>query len=288
MTATSKIDETPHLKTTRINLDTIVVAVDRSPSSEKTVQAAAHVARLFDSRLLISHIFQFSDVVSDVQLENVRRNVGRLCQLAEIDNTHPVAVLRQGSVVEEIQRIINEGNADLLVLGTHGTEGLEKFVLGSTSEALFRSVYIPVLTVGPHTDPLHNGFTSILVATDLTPRSLRAMQYAAALAQEYDAVLTVLHVLDPLDGASSYVREEVVEEMRQLVPENADLWCTPVFRTETGDPAARILSVAGNCKADLIIMSVDRAPFDSHAPWTIATEVVNHANCPVLTVRSKA
>ena len=76
--------------------------------------------------------------------------------------------------------------------------------------------------------------------------------------------------------------------MRRLVPENAGLWCTPVFRTEAGEPAARILSVAGECKSDVIIMSVNQAPSDRQMPWTTATEVVNHANCPVLTVRNKA
>ena len=159
--AIGKIDDTLHLETTRLNLDTIVAAVDLSPASEKTVQVAAHVARLFNSRLFVSHIFQHSDVLKDVQLENARRHVGKLCRLAASDNIQPIAVLRQGSVVEEIQWV-------------------------------------------------------------------------------------------------------------------------------AGEPAARILSVAGECKSDVIIMSVNQAPSDRQMPWTIATEVVNHANCPVLTVRNKA
>jgi nucleotide-binding universal stress UspA family protein len=284
--ALRKIDTLPRLETSRISLQTIVVAVDLSPISEKTVRIAANLARFFNSRLIISHIFSVAEGLSAGNTEKSRHKIAALAELAALDDLIPVAVLRQGNVVEETRKIVDERKADLLVLGTHGGEGVGKFVLGSTAESLFRSVSTPVLTVGPQIDPSNNGFTSILLATDLSARSLRAAQYATSFAEEYDAMLTLLHVLDPEHGKSSAVRENALQEMCQLISSDAELWCRPIFRTEAGDPAERILGIARDSSTDLIVMSVKRGPFATHSPWTIATRVVNHAACPVLTVRN--
>ena len=70
--------------------------------------------------------------------------------------------------------------------------------LGSKAEEIFRRAACTVLTVDPHCraiPPRYGEFTEILYATDFGPESSAAAYYAMSLAQEFQARLTLLHVI---------------------------------------------------------------------------------------------
>jgi len=194
--------------------------------------------------------------------------------------------------VEETEKVVEQQKADLLILATHGRRRVTKLLEGSKSEALFRTLAVPVLTVGPVGNPSLRGFHSILLATDLTPCSFRAAQHAASLAQEYDATLTILHVLGAkTEKEQPGLQANPLEQMQQLVPqeaEEAEFSCRPSFRTDVGDPADRILAGAHETVADLVVMSVRHTELADRAPWAIASKIVSRATCPVPTVRGRA
>jgi nucleotide-binding universal stress UspA family protein len=277
----------PHLNTSRVNLKTVVVAVDLSfPASEKAVRIAASLAKEFEAKLILTHTLPKS--ISPKEMKFVQERIGRFIQAMAFEDVESKNLLQKGDVVEETEKVVEEQKADLLILATHGRRGIKKLLAGSRSESLFRSIAVPVLTVGPAGDPSFNKFHSILLATDLTPRSFRAAQYAASLAQEYDATLTILHVLDAKkEKEQPGVRANALEQMQQLVPQEAEFWCHPSFRAETGEVAEKILAVANETAADLVVMRVRHIETADRAPWAIASRVVSQAHCPVLTVRDR-
>ena len=123
-------------------------------------------------------------------------------------------------------------------------------LLGSKAEEILRRVQCPVLTVGPDSRAklgIRGKIASILYATHFGPASLKASRIAVSLAEEYQAKLTVLTVRPPeRNETQPRLKEEVgeacEEELRGLVPENAQLWGTPRFMVEYGnDPAEKIL-----------------------------------------------
>ncbi len=59
-------------------------------------------------------------------------------------------IVRQGELWPELQEIIRQESADLLVVGTHGRHGIAKLFFGSIAEQIFRQAYCPVLTFGPY------------------------------------------------------------------------------------------------------------------------------------------
>ena len=91
-------------------------------------------------------------------------------------------------------------NADLLVLGTHGRSGFERLLLGSVTEKVLRRAPCPVLTVPRHhpeaVPPPPVLFKRIVCPLDFSDSSLRALEYALSLAQEADAHLTAMHVIE--------------------------------------------------------------------------------------------
>ena len=105
----------------------------------------------------------------------------------------------EGAVAEALLDFARSSHIDLVVVATHGRSGLGKVLIGSVAEKVFRQSPVPVLTIGPHVgEAAHRKKPrNILVPVDFTPASERGVRFAAALAREHKASLTVLHVLSP-------------------------------------------------------------------------------------------
>jgi nucleotide-binding universal stress UspA family protein len=204
----------------------------------------------------------------------------------------------KGKVVDALIQIIEERDIDLLVLGTHGRSGFERLFLGSVAEEIFRRAPCPVLSVGPHASAkLNDGseFKNILFATDFSEESLAALPYAISLAEEDQAQLSLLHVVEePAAGIVDLdaFKSSLLFRLDELVPPEAELWCHPESLLEFGHqfsrPAERIVETAANHQADLIVLGVrpvlGKFGLATHMASTTA-EILTWAACPVLTVR---
>jgi nucleotide-binding universal stress UspA family protein len=208
-------------------------------------------------------------------------------------------VIGQGNIWEATAKLIKEKEIDMIVLGTHGRVGLGKALLGSVAEQILRQAPCPVLTVGPHVTarPFVNGqpeegakLREILCATDLAADFPPAALYAISLAQENQAHLALLHVIENRKTTEELVHppelaDSELRKLRQLVPPEAELWCEPGCMVEHGNPAERILHVARQLNADLIVLGAHPATWlATHVNGGIVHKVVSEAKCPVLTV----
>jgi nucleotide-binding universal stress UspA family protein len=97
------------------------------------------------------------------------------------------------------EHIASDEKVDLIVLGSHGSSGLERLALGSVAETVLRKAACPVLVVGPNCRTEQHPFRSILFATNLETTGLRAAQYASALLEHVHGRLTLLHVIEKPD-----------------------------------------------------------------------------------------
>lgn len=275
----------PHLETVRVHFDHLLVAVDLSPSSANTIKIATELAQRSGAALVVVHVLSPALMLPSETTANVKETLNAWLEPCIKKETRFAIEVTEGNVVDEVSRLASEYRADLLVIGTHAAGGAAKFVFGSTGEALFREMGIPVLTIGPHIHACAERFSSILLPTDLEPHSLRAAQYAVALAEESNGNLTLLHIPEKSEEENVFGNRQ---RMEQLVPEDATLWCKPSFKIASGDPVETILESAREVKADLIVLGVTHArPLSEHASWSIASKVVRHAECPVLTVRDR-
>ena len=291
------------LETTRIKFKNVLVATDFTPASRNAIRAAAGIAGLAEANVYLFHVVrpvvypaEAAMVVppnNEPAVEMAQAELDRLARTPRLAGIHHEEIVRVGAIWEELERVIHEKHIDLIVVGTHGQGKVEKLVIGSVAEEIFRKAYCPVMTVGPNVTAREAGeaeFREILYVTDFSVQSLRAAQYATALAQEHNAQVTLLNVSEPPTdkalNAEVRAKTAIVARLRELVPEDANLWCEPHFRVEFGDPACRILDVADERNADLIVMGVHRGGIGaSHAPWATASKVVHNARCPVLTIR---
>ena len=131
---------------------------------------------------------------------------------------------------------------------------------------------------------------SIVYATNFTPASLTAAPVAIALAQEFEARLTVMHVLEDysnLDERPGPI-ESGGQQLQAVVPENTALAYAPEIVMEYGPAWRRIVKTAAERNADLIVLGARLADGTTHVPWTTVHRVVANATCPVLTVTKRA
>jgi nucleotide-binding universal stress UspA family protein len=288
----------------QIVLRNILFATDFSPTADSAFHFAVNLARQYGARLFALHV-RSTDVYAFAPPENWRdiSETGDLIAHERIKlllEVHPdirseirVGV---GNVWSEMERVIEKDHIDLIVLGTHGRTGVGKLLLGSVAEEIIRRSPCPVLTIGPlAARPGNDGkLAEILFATDFSPASQAAAPYALSLAQENEAGLTVLHVLektklapanDPAQLAAA--TERVLEN---LIPDDAKAWCQPHCVVAFGKPAEQIVEVANDHCADLIVLGVRRptgVPGSStHLPFATAHKLLAQARCPVLTVRA--
>lgn len=288
----------------RIQLKNILFCTDFSPAADFAFPYAADLARHFGAKLHALYVRNPDDYIMvfpeggsvppGFTKEQAKNKFNALLEpLADVDRE---VIIAEGDVWPAIESVLQKNEIDLIVAGTRGRTGLAKLVLGSRAEEIFRRASCPVLTVGPHLSEHlpHAAINQILYATDFSAEAAVAAPYAVSLAQEYQAGLTLLHVItDPRTGDLVQPQELLASAerlLREVVPPEAQLWCEPRFEVEQGPAADTILDVANWRKADLIVIGVHtpggRVGRATHLPLATAHKVVSRANCPVLTVRA--
>lgn len=143
----------------------------------------------------------------------------------------------------------------------------------------------------------------ILVATDFSPGSVRALEWAAFLARPQRATIEVLHCWEMprymapdtlvfVPPESPHAVAKAIEtgarkEMERFLAESARLEIPLGSRLERGDPAEVICRVAEKGGFDLVVMGTHgRSGFSHLLMGSVAEKVVRRAPCPVVTVRS--
>jgi len=286
----------------RVSLTRILVTTDFSEVSDRALDYAIAVARRYDARIYLTHVitpdpFQFAEPqLAQATYEKVRQaaeeGITDILISGKLRGVPHEVLLEEGNVWPALEKLILEHEIDLVVAGTHGRGKVQKILIGSVAEEIFRQANTAVLTVGPAVKGGQKEIElkNILFSTDFGPGAEKAAAHAFSLAQEHNAHLTLLHVIE---SAAAYTEESVARQreinavrMKQLMPPGTENWCKPEFRVTFGSAVEEILIAARECKADLIVMGAKpRKSLAGHIPLTIAYNVVTKATCPVLTVR---
>jgi nucleotide-binding universal stress UspA family protein len=289
--------------TKRVTLTKILVTTDFSEVSDRALDYALALARRYDARIYLTHVitpdpFQFAEPqLAQATYEKVRQaaeeGITDILISGKLRGVPHEVLMEEGNVWPTIEKLLAQHEIDLIVAGTHGRGKVQKILIGSVAEEIFRQADCAVLTVGPAVRgdvQKEVELSHILFATDFGPGAEKAAAHAFSLAQEHGAHLTLLHVIE---SAAAYTEETVARQreinivrMKRLMPAGSENWCKPEFRVTYGAAVEEILFAAKESKADLIVMGAKpRKSLAGHVPLTIAYNVVTKATCPVLTVR---
>jgi len=272
-------------------LSNILVATDFSSASGTALEYGLSLARRFGATLYLAHIVSDGAGTEQAWRDGQHLTTDLLIS-GKLRGVPHKLLVGQGEIWAGLAPMVEEHKIDMIVVGTHGRTGLAKVILGSVAERIFRQASCPVLTVGPNSRayPPPGGLCNILYATDFTPQSLRASDYAFSLALRSQAHLVLLHVINAGSSKTdeqSALAEDARNRLTKIIPEGLSFHDEPECLVTFGTPGGGILAVASEKSPDLIVLGVTKAGTDTFAGrrWTNASEVIGKSACPVLTVR---
>ena len=296
----------------------ILCGVDFSDHSKRALDHALTIAAWYDSTVTVLHVSPVMPVAAYVSgsgmpayttMTTEARDALKqsLCRFAGHDAgaaARQELEIAEGGTAETILARARALPADLLVLGTHGRSGFERWVLGSVAERVLRLAPCPVLTVPRAAGAAPILFKRIVCAIDFSDCSIFALGYATSLAQQANAQLTVVHVIELPPDIPREVHETVLAGPRSLREyialaeeegrgrlddavadrEHASVTVDKVLAA--GKPYREILRVAAEHSADLLVLGVHgRGALDRMFFGSTTQHLVRQATCPVLTLR---
>ena len=299
--------------TMKVNFNNILCATDLSELSNVSISAAVALAKEFNAKLYICHVVDltvqaaYGDVVlAPIELQNQTTeyaldHINTLIGDQDID-WEPL--ISTGHPSDEIAKLVDAYHIDLAVLATHGRSGIKRVILGSVTERLMRILPCPLLIVrslesdNTAVQQYRLKIKKILAGCDFSPYSKLAFHYGLSLAQEFEAELHMVHVVEThnykdLLKTSTAVKEDseiqlqkqISDKLSRMIPKESFAWCQPKIVLLAGQPYEEIIKHALLHQIDLIVLGI-RGKNLIEALFTGSTtdRVARQAPCPVLSV----
>lgn len=301
----------------RINIKNILCTTDFSRFSNLAISYALSMAGAFDAKLYVCHVIDLTTagmygeafLAFDEQESRITsRALGELRATMgdRLPNWEPLVV--SGHPADEISRLCEERKVDLVISATRGRSGFKRFLIGSVTGRLMRTLPCPLLVVQSIEEvpdvPRDQGFEMkrILVGCDFSEDSYLAFQYGVSLAQEFQAELHLAHVIEPsvykdlLKPAPSVVeelrealRDALDEKLEGMVPDEALSWCTLKTTLLAGHPHEELVKYARLNKIDLIVLGIrGHGMVETLLIGSTTDRLTVRSPCPVLCVRPVA
>ena len=292
-----------------LELRRILCPIDFSEFSVRAYHHALSLAEHYRAKLIAQHVvelWQYPSVgfvasaglyeeFSQTLREKAEEQLQEFVKNRTHDETQPECVVQQGIAPDSILAFAEAQKTDLIVMGTHGRRGFDHLMLGSVTERVLRRGSRPVLaisrlshdlvTAGKQRDHVH--LSRILFCTDFSENSERALNYAISLTADYDAEITLLHVLEHVPSSANLeeATAAATEQLDRLVPPEGRKAGKIETTVLIGKPYQRIIQFARETQADLVTMAVrGRGALDLAVFGSTTYRVLQLGPCPVLAI----
>jgi nucleotide-binding universal stress UspA family protein len=156
----------------------ILLPTDGSTATERAVEHAVDLARKYDATIhalyvidagMYSSLEAGADIVIDALEDEGEAAVESVERAAAEAGVEVETTVTSGTAHQTILDYAEEADVDLIVMGTHGRTGLNRYLLGSVTERVVRTAEVPVLTVRMQEENAEQAAEDAPVETDETP-----------------------------------------------------------------------------------------------------------------------
>ena len=283
----------------------ILFATDLSARSDRAQDRAIMLMKEYNAELIVLHViepvkdfhvirrgrFSPSYKFNTKHIESTKKYLRK--DLKDIGNRTKIRI-ETGHPAEVILAVAEEENCDLIVSGVARNEMLGRFTLGKTVDRLLKQSEIPLLIV---TGKVHEKYKNIVITTDFSETSARALKAAFALFPDKNLAL-----LNSFSAPGSYAVEDTgvyIQKMREIVFQeytefidkaglSEELRSRISIMIEWGDLSRLLKDLAGSSSIDLVILGSKVRGVLLDLFTTSATErIVSALPCDALIIRSK-
>jgi nucleotide-binding universal stress UspA family protein len=203
----------------------ILVPTDFSVSSAKAIQSAFQIARATGAKITILHVIDpIFDVAAEAEnmkqmrLKSAKENFKQQKSEREKTKYRDLEVtdsIKEGDILPVILTTAKNSGADLIVMGSIGATGIKRVLFGSTAVEVMRQAQVPVLVI-PDSDK-KTEFKTFLFTTDFRPKDPQNLILTKRIADEFNAGLTVLHIVEKLDFKSEILHRGFIDYIRDTI-----------------------------------------------------------------------
>lgn len=282
-------------------MKTILVPTDFSEQANNALDLAVQIARKSDANILVVNVIEGLRDFSFNTMGELENDMGeevfiikklidqvkiRLSQIAKDERYSDVKIetaVEMGNAFESISKVIADRHADLLVMGTKGTSGLEEVLIGSNTEKVVRYAKCPVITVKEKVSL--DSIKNIVFASNLQDEQTALVKKLKVIQEITDATLHLVKVNTP--NHFSTQRQMMKEFARFIKKHEISNASTSIYNEATEEDG--ILYFAEDLGACMIAMGTHGRTGILHLlSGSIAEDLVNHAQVPVWTLSQKA
>lgn len=269
----------------------ILVTTDFSEKSIASLHVAIGLAKQHKAKIYLLHAIELpvrlmtnSQASVPETLYFLRLTKQRFEELhKELDTDVEIIDLVETSLLPDaVNEVVEKHKIDLVFMGSNGASGAKELFIGSNAEKVVRSAAVPVLVIkNPH-EKLK--IKQMMFGCDFSKRFLKPFEKAVKLAKLFNAKIDLVYVNTPYQFLTT---AEINKRMHEFLKEqkgSLKKFETHVYndiRVETG-----ILNFVKEHKVDLICMFPNGRKGIAHFfNGSISSDLVNHSDTPVLTIK---
>jgi len=273
----------------------ILLPTDFSVQAENALRVAADIARRHNAEINLLHMLELPmQLVDNVYggskselpeaiffMKLAHQKFQKMMSSPFLEGIKVIETAEFDGAFEGIMEYANKYKADMIVMGSHGVNGLQEFFIGSNTEKVVRNSDIPVLVIKNK----HESFEvhNFVYALDFQAENHNAFKQAIAFAKANNVTLHTLYVNTPGDFRSTH---DVEATMKKFMDEEGTVenYTLNIYNDSTVERG--ILHFSEMVNAGLIgIATHGRKGLAHFLNGSLSEGLVNHANRPVITFK---
>ncbi len=273
-------------------MKTIIVPIDFSEQSEYALKVAASLAKKHDSEILALHMLELNEaMISSSEGFHPEQTVF-LLKLAEkritefLDKPYLkdvpkiTPIIKHFKVFGEVNEVAEKHNADIIIMGSHGTDGLKEIFVGSNAEKVVRNSDIPVLVIKGEVEDFK--VKDFVFACAFKEESMIAFKRAKDFADKLGANIHLVYINTPGDNflSTKDAYEKITKYLQKAgIGQEVDIYND--YSVEKG-----VLNYSESIHADVIgIPTHGRRGLSHFFMGSIGEDIANHSKIPVVTFK---
>lgn len=270
----------------------ILIPIDFSEYSENALYVAASVARKVNAELHLVHTLNMADslLLDEVDdaikaapyiraMENKFEEYVKKTYLEDIKVSYSV---RQKSVHQEIEEIIDEVDANLIIMGSHGASGLQEFFIGTNTQKVVRNSKIPVMVIKSKMEGFQ--IEKTVFACDFTKENINSYKQAKSFFEKLEVEMKMLYVNTPENFMDSIAINNRINSFFELTDEGNNQPHVEIFSDFNVEDG--IMKFCERENVNFIGIPTHGRKGLSHIfSGSIGEHIVNHSKYPVITFK---
>jgi nucleotide-binding universal stress UspA family protein len=274
-------------------MKTILVPVDFSEYAENALKIASQIAKKQNAKIIAMHMMGLSKAIITKEQNSmegifyIKLTKKRFSEFLDKDYLKDIIIettVKNYMVFSELDEVAQEHKADLIVMGSHGSSGVQEVFVGSNTEKVVRTSKTPVLVIKNQTafEP-----KTAVFACDFKTESLISFQKAMEFFKTLGVTVKLVYINQPNENFKSNqdIEQQIVsflvhlKDEYNILPEDITIYAD--FSVELG-----VFNFAKKVKAGLIgIPTHGRRGLAHFFSSSIGEDIVNHSKLPVVTFK---